>query len=196
MKIRIIFFVLLLGVCFGSCGDDERSVPKPKTYFRLDVPSPTFQKFDTLGFPFMFQYPNYGIVERTEGKFNHKNWFNLNFPDYGCKLYVSFMNLTTKTTLGNLINDSYNFTKEHDKFSSGVVERAYSNKETKVYGYVFEIKGSQVASPYQFYITDSTRYFLRGALYFDIKPNNDSLAPIIQRVTKDLDYLISTFEWK
>jgi len=196
MRFRNIILLLFIGFCFSSCFNDEVSTPKPKTYFRLDIPTPTYQKFDTLGLPFSFQYPNYGIVERTEGKFKNKNWFNINFPNYGCKLYVSLINLTPKVTLDTLINDSYNFTKQHDKLSSGILERAYSNKENKVYGYVFEIKGMEVVSPYQFYITDSSRYFVRGALYFDFKPNNDSLAPIIKRLKIDLDSMISTFKWK
>ncbi|MFA6806459.1 MAG: hypothetical protein WCR29_03480 [Bacteroidales bacterium] len=196
MQKRFFLLAILVGVLFISCSDDKNSAPKPKAYFRLDIPKPTYQKFDTLGFPFVFQYPNYGVVERTEQRFDNKNWFNINYPDYGCKLYISFVNLSPKTTLGNLVNDSYNMTKEHDKFSSGVIERAYSNEESKVYGYVFDIKGTKVVSPYQFYITDSSRYFLRGALYFEINPNNDSLSPIIERVTQDLDYMISTFEWK
>ena len=196
MKKIVILISLFFGVFLVSCGKSDNSTPKPKTYFRLDVPVPTYQIFDTLDLPFTFKYPNYGIIEKTEDKFNNKNWFNISYPNYGCKLYVSLINISPKTTLVNLVNDSYNFTKEHDKFSSGVIERAYSNKEAKVYGYVFEIKGSKVASPYQFYVTDSVRHFLRGALYFDSKPNNDSLAPIIQRVTEDLDYMISTFEWK
>lgn len=95
-----------------------------------------------------------------------------------------------------MVNDSYNFTKEHDKFSSGVIEREYENNLEKVYGYVFDIKGSQVASPYQFYVTDSSKYFLRGALYFDFKPNNDSLSPIINRLKTDIENMISTLKWK
>ena len=196
MKIKYIILLLFVCVCLSSCFNDDVPTPKPKTYFRLDVPIPTYQKFDTLGLPFIFQYPNYGIVETVEGKFADRNWFNINFPNYGCKLYVSFKYLTPKVTLDSLINDSYNFTKKYDKFSSGILETAYANNKSKVYGYVFEIKGTEVVSPYQFYVTDSSRYFLRGALYFEFKPNNDSLAPIIKRLTIDLNNMISTFEWK
>ena len=196
MQKRYLLLAILFSVLFISCSEDKNSAPKPKTYFRLDVPLPSYQKFDTLGMPFIFEYPNYGFIEKTEGRFDNKNWFNINYPNYGCKLYISFVHINSKMSLGNLVNDSYNLTKEHDKFSSGVIERSYSNKEAKVYGYVFEIKGSKVVSPYQFYLTDSSRYFLRGALYFEASPNNDSLSPIIQRLTEDLDYMISTFEWR
>lgn len=196
MQKRFFLLAILSAGLFIACSGDKNSAPKPKTYFRIDVPLPIYQKFDTLGLPFMFDYPNYGEVEKAEERFDNKNWFNINYPDYGCKLYLSFVGLSSKNTLSNLVNDSYNLTKEHDKFSSGVIERAYSNQEAKVYGYVFEIKGTKVVSPYQFYITDSSRYFVRGALYIESSPNADSLSPIIQRLTQDLDYMISTFEWK
>lgn len=196
MQKRFFLLAILSAGLFIACSGDKNSAPKPKTYFRIDVPLPIYQKFDTLGLPFMFDYPNYGVVEKAEERFDNKNWFNINYPDYGCKLYLSFVGLSSKNTLSNLVNDSYNLTKEHDKFSSGVIERAYSNQEAKVYGYVFEIKGTKVVSPYQFYITDSSRYFVRGALYIESSPNTDSLSPIIQRLTQDLDYMISTFEWK
>lgn len=197
MKEKIyILLAVLLAVLFTGCLGDKNIGPKPKTYFRLDIPEPTYSKFDTLDLPFVFQYPDYGNIERSEGRFENKNWFNVNFPNYGSKLYLSFMRITPEITLANLVSDSYNMTKEQDKFATGVIERAYSDSDAKVYAYVFEIKGRRVVSPYQFYITDSSTYFLRGVLSLDIKPNNDSLAPIITRVVEDLDYLISTFEWK
>jgi gliding motility-associated lipoprotein GldD len=146
--------------------------------------------------PFTFQYPDYGTIEKTQEKDANTNWFNINFKQYGCKLYMTYVSLNKNFRLDTLVNDSYNFTKEHDKFSSGVIEREYENNLEKVYGYVFDIKGSQVASPYQFYVTDSSKYFLRGALYFDFKPNNDSLSPIINRLKTDIENMISTLKWK
>ena len=129
-------------------------------------------------------------------KTSNINWFKICVKDYGCKLYRTFINLNKDIRSDTLISESYNFTKEHDKFSSGVIEKEFANNKDKVYGYLFDIKGSQVASPYQFYVTDSSKYFLRGALYFDYKANNDSLSPIINRIKTDIDYMISTLKWK
>jgi gliding motility-associated lipoprotein GldD len=196
MKIKHIIILFLSSFFFVGCFNEPVPTPKPKTYFRIDVPMPKYKTFDTLSMPFSFEYPDYGEIERTLTKNPNNNWFNINFKDYGCKLYVTFLPLSKSIRLDTLVNDSYNFTTEHNKFSSGVVEREFSNTDLKVYGCVFEIKGSQVASPYQFYLTDSSRYFLRGALYFDFKPNNDSLSPIIKRVAADIDNMISTFNWK
>ncbi|MBP6429449.1 MAG: hypothetical protein KA273_03530, partial [Bacteroidales bacterium] len=108
MQKRYLLLAILFSVLFISCSEDKNSAPKPKTYFRLDVPLPSYQKFDTLGMPFVFEYPNYGIVESADGRFDNKNWFNINYPNYGCKLYISFLGINSKMSLGNLVNDSYN----------------------------------------------------------------------------------------
>ncbi|MCR5455573.1 MAG: hypothetical protein K6F33_11355, partial [Bacteroidales bacterium] len=66
---------------------------------------------------------------------------------------------------------------------------------THVYGLLYGIKGN-VASPLQFYITDSTRHFLRGSLYFNCSPNKDSLAPSVEFVRQDIERLFETLIWK
>ncbi|PIV58809.1 MAG: gliding motility lipoprotein GldD, partial [Bacteroidetes bacterium CG02_land_8_20_14_3_00_31_25] len=52
------------------------------------------------------------------------------------------------------------------------------------------------ASNIQFYVTDSIRHFVRGALYFETKPNKDSLAPIINFIEQDVTHLVETLRWK
>jgi gliding motility-associated lipoprotein GldD len=80
--------------------------------------------------------------------------------------------------------------------ASGIKQIVIKDNARKVYGLVYEINGLGTASPYQFYLTDSTRHFLRGALYFDVIPNNDSLAPVITYVKTDIQHLIETLRWK
>jgi len=46
------------------------------------------------------------------------------------------------------------------------------------------------------FVTDTTRHFLRGALYFDTAPNEDSLGIVNQFLEKDMDHLINSFRWK
>ena len=43
---------------------------------------------------------------------------------------------------------------------------------------MYDLKGN-TASSLQFFVTDSTRNFLRGSLYFNAEPNKDSLAPVM-----------------
>jgi hypothetical protein len=47
-----------------------------------------------------------------------------------------------------------------------------------------------------FYLTDSTDNFLYGALYFDARPNADSLAPVTDRIRSDMRHMIATLAWQ
>jgi gliding motility-associated lipoprotein GldD len=84
---------------------------------------------------------------------------------------------------------------KHSVKASGIGERPIENKSEKVYGILYEI-GGNAASSIQFHVTDSTRYFLRGSLYFYAEPNADSLAPSLNFIQKDITHLIETFKWK
>ena len=60
---------------------------------------------------------------------------------------------------------------------------------------IMELSG-EVPSPFQFHVTDSLNHFLRGALYFKTATKNDSLAPVINYVKKDILHMMNTLEWK
>ena len=70
------------------------------------------------------------------------------------------------------------------------------NDENRIYGMLVEMDGKGVATPLQFYLTDSTDNFVRGALYFNFVPNNDSMRPVIDYLRQDIDRIINSFEWK
>jgi gliding motility-associated lipoprotein GldD len=56
--------------------------------------------------------------------------------------------------------------------------------------------GGNAATANQFFVSDSTKHFLRGALYFDASPNADSLQPVNEFLEQDLKHLINSFSWK
>jgi len=85
---------------------------------------------------------------------------------------------------------------EHIPKASGIHDSLILDRERKLYGLVYQIDGMGAASPCQFFITDSTTHFVRGALYFDVVPNNDSLAPVINFLKKDIEHLLASFHWK
>ena len=58
-----------------------------------------------------------------------------------------------------------------------------------------EVKGN-VASPAQFYVTDSVNHFLTGSLYFLAKPNYDSILPAADYLQKDIKRIMETVTWK
>ena len=80
--------------------------------------------------------------------------------------------------------------------ASGIKQIAIRDPKRNMYGLVYEINGMGAASPYQFYLTDSIHHFMRGSLYFDVVPNNDSLAPVISYVKTDIQHLFETINWK
>ncbi|MDP4963484.1 MAG: gliding motility lipoprotein GldD, partial [Salibacteraceae bacterium] len=68
------------------------------------------------------------------------------------------------------------------------------NDAERVYGIVYDFKG-ETASDLQFFLTDSTNHFLRGSLYFNVYPNKDSLAPVIDYVKTDINHMLESFKW-
>lgn len=190
MKWRASIIILVVMLFVVACGHDP--IPKPRGYFRIDMPPHAYQRFDTT-FPFTFECPvSAEIITRVPGA--QKYWFNLHYPAFDGTVYFSYK--PVKNNLMKLINDSHEFVGKHMAKASAVDERVILDRETRRFGLIFEIVGAETASPYQFFITDSTNHFLRGALYFYNAPNNDSLAPVIDYVKKDLEHLITTFQWE
>lgn len=189
---KIISVVILLGVLMlVSCNPDP--VPKPRGYFRIDLPQHEYHTFDTT-YPFGFEYPEYAVLQTRGPNIREPYWFNMHYPRFDGTVYFSYKRVDDN--LARLIDDSHEFVGKHMSKASAVDERIIMQREKDKYGLIFEIKGAETASPYQFFITDSTHHFLRGALYFNNKPNNDSLAPVIQFVQEDMKHFIRTFHWK
>jgi len=84
---------------------------------------------------------------------------------------------------------------EHTIKASSIDTKTFAYPEKKVYGNFYELKG-QTASNIQFFVTDSTRHFVTGNLYFNSRPKPDSLAPAVDYIKKDLLHIIDSFEWK
>lgn len=177
-----------------SCSN-EPPIPKPKTYLRLDTPQPSYLQFSQKQVPFTFEYPDYGRIEWLKSNSAENKWFNIVFDKYGFEANVSYMPLKKKSDLAYMVNDCYTFLDRHKKFSSGIIEQEYSDKEADVYGTTFAIKGTDVVSPYQFYLTDSSKHFIRLALHCQSLPNNDSLSAFVKRIETDLNHMIGTLRW-
>ena len=119
---------------------------------------------------------------------------NINFPSYEGMIHLSYKEID-----GNLVEyleDSRQFVMKHIPKASGINDSLILDRERKLYGLVYHIDGMGAASPCQFFITDSSKHFVRGALYFDVVPNNDSLAPVIDFLKKDIEHFLATFTWK
>jgi gliding motility-associated lipoprotein GldD len=178
-------------VCFPF-GCRESSVPKPRGYFRIDLPSKEYRSYDTIC-PFIFEYPVYGKISYEVGKNSEPCWFNLEFPKYKAVIHFSYKHIDKN--LETILKETYDYAYSHSIKADAITEQPWQNQDNKVYGILYDIKGN-TASSIQFFLTDSIKNFLRGALYFTAEPNSDSLAPVIQFFRKDIIHMVETFKWK
>jgi gliding motility-associated lipoprotein GldD len=189
--------LLVLLVIMNSCKDV--TVPKPKGYFRIDLPSRDYILFNntearTAGLPITFEYPSYGKILFEARELSEPGWFDIDFPFYNAKIYLTYKNV--KNNLPGLMEQSYRMdVKNHITKADAIDEQIISEPDHKVYGILYDLKGS-TATAVQFFVTDSTRHFLRGSLYFTAEPNPDSLAPVINFFREDIVHLIETLKWK
>ena len=195
MKNRLSILLVALAIIFvaASCNNNENYLPKPRGYFRIDLPEKAYTKVDTIE-RYSFECPDYAFVTPDPYSPNEKNWVNIEMPSFKGSIH-----LTHKSVDGNLseyLEDVHTMVTKHLQKANGVRDSLIVNEEHLVYGLFIEMDGKGVATPMQFYLTDSTKNFIRGALYFNFQPNNDSMQPVINFIREDIEHLINTFEWK
>ncbi len=168
-----------------GCKDDV--LPKPKAYLSLDYPKPNYSNFDkTCGYS--FQYNTIGKVV-DKGNCN----FDIDYPKLKATVYLNYK--PVKNNIKELLRDAQKLTYEHVIKADGISEQPYANKERKAYGMFYEVVGN-AASQSQFYLTDSTKHFLVGSVYFYAKPNYDSVLPAADYIKNDLRILMESLKWK
>ena len=123
-------------------------------------------------------------------------WLDINYPQWDGVVFLTYRNLRSPDSLRSQVDESLRFLEQHYQVASGIEEQGYEDSEHDVYGTVYYLKGSKVASTCQFWLTDSTHHFLRGALYLNVTPNNDSLAPVIDYIQADIEHLVETLRWR
>ena len=189
---RKILFVLssLLLVTAISCQRDY--IPKPRGYFRISFQEKEYIKFDPTALPYRFEIPVYGRIVPDNERLAEPYWVNLEIPQHKAELHLSYKKVGNN--LLKLTEDSRELAYKHSIKADAIDERVFVNPEKKVYGTIYRIDGN-TASPLQFYLTDSTTHFLRGALYIREVPNIDSIRPVIDFLTPDVIHLIETTEW-
>ena len=184
-------WVLLLAAC-GSRNDET---PKPTAYLRIDMPPHAYTLCDTAVLPFTFEHSDAARIEWKKSA-RGEQWFTLRYPKYKGYVFLTYKSIKGAKELRAQVDTSYQFVEGHFSYSSGVDENRFIDPPHRLYGTTYLLKGQNVASTYQFWLTDSVSHFLRGALYIDCTPNNDSLAPVLNYIQADIDHLIESVRWK
>ncbi len=176
----------------------EVAVPKPKGYFRIDLPQKKYIMFNETdqakNLPLKFEYPVYGNISEKGDDNSEPGWFNIEFPAYKARIYLTYKDVGGD--LGSLIEQTYTMNvKNHITKADAINEQLIDDRENRIFGILYDLKGN-TASAVQFYVTDSINHYLRGSLYFESEPNADSLAPVIDFFREDVIHLIETLKWK
>jgi len=184
-------------LCF-ICACEETAIPKPRGYFRIDYPHKKYIAFNNKEYPYSFEYPAYGRIIKDSTFFDtipeNPYWINIYFPEFGSAIYLSYKEINAKNQLNAMIGDAFKMTGKHS-IKATFIDETRINESADKQGFVFDVGGNAATSK-QFFITDSSRHFIRGALYFDATPNYDSLQPSEQFLYEDMQHIIKTLQWK
>ncbi len=190
-----LFICLLVSLLAVACNSPYTF--KKKGYFKITFPEKSYRLFDQPGYPYTFEYPTYATVVKDTTFFETKAgdwWINIDIPTFDGRIYVSYKTVNANN-FDSLIQDGFKMAyRKHTEISSGIVDSLISTPNG-VEGMYFNLSGN-TATANQFFLTDSTKHFLRGALYFNASPNSDSLEIVNNFLKQDLKHLINTLKWR
>jgi len=190
---KLYWVIGILAICLSACGGSSSDYsPKPKGYNRIDLPEAKYVKLPEKA-PYTFELSAYTKIRPDSSKIAEPYWFHVIYPDFDAEIQLTYKKVPNNKTFDEFIEDSHILLNKH-------MEKAYEIKDfviktpSKKTAAVFELLGD-VPSQFQFYISDSTTHFLRGALYFRTATKNDSLKPVIEFIKKDILHMLNTCEW-
>lgn len=194
-------FIIITGLIsflILSCNSNY-TIGKKKGYFKIDFPEKKYQLFDQPGYPYSFEYPVYATIVKDSTFFEDKPenpwWINIDVPQFAGRIYISYKVITSRNKLDSLVSDAFKMAyKQHVTISTGITDSVMKTPNG-IEGIYFSLAGN-TATANQFFLTDSTKNFLRGALYFNATPNADSLGIVNDFLKLDIKHLINTLKWK
>ncbi|HTF30358.1 MAG TPA: hypothetical protein VK625_16010 [Flavitalea sp.] len=191
--IRSILCTLI--IILVACNSDYTL--KQRGYFRIDFPKHEYQKYDQPGSPYSFEYPVYAKIVRDttffEAKPENDYWINIDFPEFFGKIYISYKEIK-KNNFDSLVSDAFKMTYKHTSKATEIRD-SLMHTPLGLTGVFFQV-GGNAATAKQFFVTDSVKHFVRGALYFDASPNSDSLGVVNSFLEEDMKHLINTLQLK
>lgn len=196
-KTRIIklLSILISGVFLFACSKSNNDfLPKPKGYNRLDLPSHKYQLLPDEH-PYSFEYSTSAIVQRDTFKNAEPHWIIIYYPKLNARIQFTYKPVNNdRAKLQNMMADAAKLAFNHDKKAYSITDKILFTKSGKK-AVIFELEG-EVPSHYQFFVTDSTKHYLRGAVYLMTATENDSLRPVIDYMKIDSRHILETLTWK
>ena len=180
-----VFALLVVMFSVFSCKDEV--LPKPSSYLRLDYPEAKYVNFENKC-PFAFEMNSEAVIkgEKDCG-------FTISYPKMKATIYLTYK--PVNSDINKLLRDAQKLTYEHVIKADDILEQPYLNPSKKVYGMFYQVNGN-AATNSQFYVTDSTKHFVTGSVYFYAKPNFDSIMPAASYIKNDMQRLMETLKWK
>jgi len=188
MRTEFLFIAMIFS---GLCSCEEAASPKPHGELRIDLPDHSYIP-TTVPCPFNSEVSEL-CLEVLRKNADGNCWLDLSYPEQNATVYLTYK--PVQGDLKMLLDEAHKLTYEHHVLADGILTRNFTDTLDHVYGTFFELSG-EVASNTQFYLTDSTKHFLRGALYFNSIPNEDSLAPVTRYIREDMIHFIEELHWK
>jgi len=189
---KLISSLILIVLILTSCKEETLFIPKPATYLRPVLPKHTYIKYNdecpyTLSLPKIFKIKK---ISSEDGLTCHKD---IELGPLNGIIHFSYIYMNEP--LATYVNFTNNQIDNHKIKATNINDYTIINESSSVYCTFFELQGN-VASPFQFYITDSVSNFVRGVVYFNSTPNYDSLKPSLDYLKTDLKHMITNFKWK
>lgn len=190
--IRFLCFVLVWNI--AACGSSPSYAPKPRGFFRLEFPDRTYQVYES-GCPFSFEFPQYSFMEVDRSPVAKPCWMDVVYPKFNARLHLSYFAFSSPQEFSSLLEDAHKYAFSHVAQASAIEQSRINIPDEAVYGVWYDI-GGNVASNLQFFVTDSSRHYLRGALYFNEAPRIDSIQPVLEFLRVDVERMVETWRWQ
>ncbi|MBP6386806.1 MAG: gliding motility lipoprotein GldD [Pseudarcicella sp.] len=196
MRLLIVFFSILTILATGCRNKNKNAVfqPKPKGYNRIDLPTHEYRLLEE-DHPYTFEVSKYAVVKKDSVSWAEPHWIYVYYPQFEAMIQFTYKPLNNdKKKLSKLIDDAYKLAAKHNIKAYSIQEKMIE-MPNNLKANLIKLEG-EVPSYLQFYTTDSTKHYLRGAVYFNTALKSDSLKPVIDYLNKDVIHLLNTLKWK
>jgi len=184
LTIRTYIYSILCCILFISCGDDI--LPKPEAFLSLEYPNANYVITPS---ECNYSFENNHI---STANFKDNCSATIKYPGLDGTLFLTYRKVDNN--INALLRDAQKLTYEHVIKADDIIEEKYVNESQNVYGMFYDVRGN-AASQSQFYVTDSTTHFITGSIYFNAKPNYDSIYPAAVYLKNDIRHLMETITW-